>query len=203
MPDFFSLLSEYIEFFPLVAFLGLLLAGINLPVSEDLIIITGALVSHDEQSNIILILGSIYIGVIVSDFMVYWIGSKVRKGAAKTTFFIRVIPEKALDKMHYYLGRYGVFTFIICRFIPFGVRNTLFFSAGFFNLRFKLFVVYDIIAAMISVNTLFFLIYYFGEDIKRPIRIAGFILFVALFSAILSLIFRTIIKWRRKMNEGR
>jgi len=197
MPDIFALLSEYIEFFPIVALLGLTLAGFNLPVSEDLIIITGALLSHEEPSLLVYNLIAIYIGVIGTDFFVYWVGTRVRKGTAKNSFFTRVVPEKARTKMHYYLDKYGIFTFIVGRFIPFGVRNTLFFTAGFFNLRFRLFVVYDLVAAMISINTLFFLTYYFGEAAKRPLRIAGVILFVALVSGIVSLIAHFIVSWRR------
>ena len=199
MPDFHLLLYDYIDFYPLVALIGLLLAGINFPFSEDLIIITGALLSHDKASSLILNLGAIYIGVLVSDFFVYWVGTRARKGASKTSFFVRVIPEKVIEKMHYNLDKYGIFAFIVGRFIPFGVRNTMFFTSGFFNLDFKTFLFYDITAAMISVNTLFFLTYYFGETIRKPLRIVGIILFFALFSAIISLIVRLIVKWRRSI----
>jgi len=198
MPDIFHFLREYIEYFPLVALLGLLLAGLNLPVSEDLIIITGAIVSHDSTSNMLHILAVIYAGVIGTDFFVYWVGTRVRKGTSKNGFFARVVPQKALDKMHSYLDRHGIFTFIVCRFIPFGVRNTLFFTAGLFDLKLKVFLIYDIIAAMISINTLFFLTYYFGDGIRKPVKIAGIILFVALVSALVSLCIRMIVKWRRK-----
>jgi len=105
--------------------------------------------------------------------------------------------------MKYFLDKYGIFTFIVGRFIPFGVRNTMFFSAGFFQLKFKLFIVYDIVAAMISVNTLFFITYRFGEAAKKPFKIAGIILFVALVSGLISMIIRFIIKWRRRRGEER
>ena len=197
MLNIFAMLREYIEFFPFVAFFGLLLAGINLPVSEDLIIITGALLSHGKPSLLIYNLLAIYIGAILTDHFVYWVGTRVRSGAAKSSFFTRLVPEKALEKMHYYLDKYGIFTFIVCRFIPFGARNTLFFTAGFSGLRFRYFVLYDVVAAMISINTLFFLTYYFGDAARKPIKIAGVILFVALLSCIVSLIIRFIVMWRR------
>ena len=201
MPNFFALIREYIAYYPLVALIGLLLAGFNLPISEDLIIITGALLSHGRSANIIYNLLGIYIGAIVSDFFVYWVGTRVRKGASKTKFFSRMIPEKALEKMHYYLDKHGIFTFIACRFIPFGVRNTLFFTSGFFNLRFKVFALYDIIAAMISINTLFFVTYYFGDAAEKPIKIAGIVLFIIVVSGIISLIIRFIVMWRRMLRE--
>jgi len=201
MPDIFALLSEYIEFFPLVALLGLILAGLNFPVSEDLIIITGALLSNEEPSLLIYNLVAIYIGAIGTDFFVYWVGTRVQKGTSKNSFFTRVVPEKARTKMHYYMDKYGIFTFIVGRFIPFGVRNTMFFTAGFFKLRFRIFIVYDLVAAMISINTLFFLTYYFGEAARKPLRIAGVILFIALVSGIISLIVHLILSWRRNKSK--
>ena len=204
MPDFVAILNQYIDYFPLVAFLGLLLAGLNFPVSEDLIIITGAILCHKKPSLLPAVLGVIYFGVLITDFFVYWVGTKVRKGTGKIHFFSRMIPEKAMDKMHEKLNKYGIFTFIVCRFIPFGVRNTLFFTSGFFSLRLRSFIVFDLIAAMISVNTLFFLVYSFGEVVRRPIKIAGIILFIALVSAIISFLLHFFIAWRKKkaVKEG-
>ena len=198
MPDIFALLSNYTEYYPLVAFLGLLLAGCNLPVSEDLIIITGALLSHEDPSIMVPSLIAIYIGVVGTDFFVYWIGGRVRSGASKKNFFVKMVPQKALDKMHYYLDKYGIFTFIIGRFIPFGFRNTMFFSSGFFKLRLKVFAVYDLIAAAISINTLFFVTWHFGESAKKPIKIAGIILFAVVVSGLVTMIIRFVVLWRRK-----
>ena len=202
MPDFVAILNQYIDYYPLVALLGLLMAGLNLPVSEDLIIITGAILCHKKPSLMPLTLGAIYFGVLITDFFVYWVGTKVRKGTGKIKFFARMFPEKAAEKMHSKMQKYGIFTFIVCRFIPFGVRNTLFFTSGFFNLRLRSFVIFDFIAAMISVNTLFFLVYSFGEVVRRPIKIAGIILFIALVSCIISLIIRFfVIIYREKIAK--
>jgi len=201
MPDFYAFLSGYIEYFPLAALICLLLAGCNIPISEDLIIITGALLSQEKPSILVSNLIAIYIGVIASDFLMYWIGTRVRKGTAKSSFFSDLIPEKAIEKMHNKLDKYGIFTFIVCRFIPFGVRNTLFFTSGFSNLRLRVFAFYDIIAAMISVNTLFFLAYFLGDSVRRPIKIAGLVLFVLLVSGVIMLFVRIIVLWRRKKAE--
>jgi membrane protein DedA with SNARE-associated domain len=198
MHNIFVFLKEYLEYFPVFAVICLPLAGLNFPIPEDLIIITGALVSLEDPSNLPQNLIAIFFGVLVSDFIVYWIGTKARKGASKTTFFTRIMSKKALEKMHGHLDKYGIFTFIVGRFIPFGVRNTLFFSSGFFGLKLRDFIINDIVAALISVNTLFFLTYNFGEDIKKPIKIAGIILFIAFLSATVSVIIRLIYIWRRE-----
>ena len=202
MPYFYTFLSGYIHYFPFAALICLLLAGFNIPISEDLIIITGALLSQDSPSILIFNLIAIYIGVIASDFLTYWIGTKLRKGRSKSNFFSALIPEKAMEKMKNNLDKYGIFTFIVCRFIPFGVRNTLFLTSGFSNLRLRVFALYDIIAAMISINTLFFLAYFLGDSVRKPIKIAGIVLFVLLLSGVVMLIIRIVVLWKRKKAES-
>ena len=201
MPDIFALISEYVEFFPLIAFLGLVLSGMSLPVSEDLIIITGALLSHEEPGLLIYNLLAVYLGAAATDYFAYFVGSKVRSGAAKASFFTRVIPDKALEKIGHYMDKYGIFTFIVGRFIPFGFRNAMFFTAGFSRLRFRVFVIYEAIAVTISVNTLFFLAYHFGEVIKKPVKIAGIILLILAVTGIITLIVRLIVAWRKKKSS--
>jgi phosphatidylserine decarboxylase precursor-related protein len=194
MPDFFSLLYQYIDFFPLVALIALLLAGFSLPFSEDLIIIMGALLCHQDSALLVPTLAAIYIGVIASDFIAYKIGSMAGKGTIRNKLSASPFMEKKLNRMHGLMEKYGVFTFIVCRFIPFGVRNTLFMASGFFGLRLRIFALFDILAAMISVNTLFFLAYNLGDEVKQPVKVAGIILFILLILIAAALFIRFLIK---------
>jgi membrane protein DedA with SNARE-associated domain len=185
-------LSQYTEFFPIAAFSALLLAGLNFPISEDLIIITGALICREDPSLLVFTFAAIYAGVTISDYFPYFLGKYIHKGAKRGRLISLLFLPRHLDKMHHYLDKYGIFTFIVCRFIPFGARNTLFMSAGFFGLRLRRFALYDIIAASISVSTLFFLTYHFGESIKKPIRAVGVVLFLLLLSTVGFIVFRII-----------
>jgi membrane protein DedA with SNARE-associated domain len=197
MSGFFIFLRQYIEFFPLAALICLILAGLNIPISEDLIIITGALVSRINGRLLVPSLLAIYAGVIISDFLVYMIGTWVRKGTIKRKFVARILSLKLVERIRYCLDKYGIFTFIVCRFIPFGVRNTLFMTSGLFGLPLRLFALYDIIAVAISTNVLFFLVYHFGEDIKKPIKVIGIILFIFFVSGVLTLLVRFIYRWKK------
>jgi membrane protein DedA with SNARE-associated domain len=218
-----------------------LLAGFNFPISEDLIIITGALICQEEPSLLVPVFAAIFAGAVISDYFPYYLGKYIRKGtmkgintagqalqpaptapsaasrgvlnpsvphslghvrastvttslrsSIKSRFAIRLAASKKLDRMHHYLEKYGIFTFIVCRFVPFGVRNTLFLSSGFFGLRLRRFALYDIIAATISVSTVFFLTYSFGESIKKPLHAVGIVLFVLILSTVGFIIFRVI-----------
>jgi phosphatidylserine decarboxylase precursor-related protein len=194
MTGIFALLGQHIDFFPLVALIGLILAGFNLPISEDLVIITGALVCQEAPDLLFLTLPAIFVGVLISDFIVYFLGVLIGRGAVKVKFAEAVLSPKNLQRIDRYLGRHGLLTYIVCRFIPFGVRNVLFMASGFLGLKIRRFALYDIIAATISVNTLFFLTYYFGEGVKNPIKIAGIILFVLLLLTFLALTARFFLK---------
>jgi phosphatidylserine decarboxylase len=206
--DIFLSLSNYVEFYPLAALVGLLLAGLNIPISEDLVIITGALLNQEAvraavpgaRGMLLPSLLAIYAGVIISDFMSYSLGTFIRKGTFKASFAETLLTPKNLDRIHRHLNKHGFLTFIICRFIPFGARNTLFMTSGFLGLPLRRFALYDIIAALISTNTLFFLVYHFGDAVKSPIRVAGIALFLILLITILFLVTRfvmhnTITKW--------
>ncbi|MDR1429897.1 MAG: phosphatidylserine decarboxylase [Spirochaetaceae bacterium] len=190
----FASLVNYVRFFPAAALAGLLLAGLNVPISEDLVIITGALVSRGAPGLLVPSLLAIYAGVVISDFISFFIGTLIRKGVVKAKFATALLSPKKLDKVRRLLDKNGFLTFIVCRFIPLGVRNTLFMASGFLALPVRRFAVYDIIAAAISVNTLFFLVYCFGEDVENPFRIAGLLLFALLCIAALAFAIRFIVK---------
>ncbi|MDR0600526.1 MAG: phosphatidylserine decarboxylase [Treponema sp.] len=188
--DIFTFLGHYIQFYPLAALAGLLLAGFNIPVSEDLVIITGALVSRREAGLLVPSLLAIYAGVIISDFTAYYLGVLVRKGAVRLKFAAAPLSPQNLERVRRRLEKRGALTFILCRFIPLGVRNILFMASGFLGLPPRRFALYDITAALISTNTLFFLTYRFGAGVRDPFRAAGMVLFVLLGLALLVLLIR-------------
>jgi membrane protein DedA with SNARE-associated domain len=204
MPDVIVWLSQNIEYFPIAAFFCLLLAGLSFPISEDLIIITGALICQEKPSLLIPAFAAIYVGAAISDYFPYFLGKYIRKGTIKFRFAVRLASSRKMDRMHHYLDKYGIFTFIVCRFIPFGVRNSLFLSSGFFGLRLRRFALYDIIAATISISTLFFLTYYFGESIGKPLHAVRIVLFALIISTVCFIIFQIIrsIVYRRKESRS-
>jgi membrane protein DedA with SNARE-associated domain len=184
MLEIFAKICQYVEYYPFAAFIALLLAGLNVPISEDLIIITGALICQGNPSMLVPIFGAIFAGVIISDYFPYLLGKYIRKGTIKAKFLTRLFSPKKIVKIHRYLAKYGIFTFIAGRFIPFGVRNTMFMTAGLFGLRPRRFALYDTIAATISVSVLFFLAYHFGETVEKPFQAVGIALFILLLSFI-------------------
>jgi membrane protein DedA with SNARE-associated domain len=190
----FNAFGKYISYYPLFAFLALMLAGLNLPFSEDLIIVTGALLCQENEQLLIPCFVSIISGVLISDFISYFIGYSVKRGAIDTTVMQSVLRHRYTARLQQNLIKHGIWTFIICRFIPFGVRNALFMSSGFLGLKIKRFALYDIIAALINVNTLFWLVFLLGEGADKPLHLAGAAMFFLLAGIIVTLVARLIVK---------
>jgi membrane protein DedA with SNARE-associated domain len=200
MFDIIARFSQYVEYYPLVAFIALLLAGLSVPFSEDLIIITGALICQEKPSMLVPVFVATYSGVVISDYFPYIFGTYIRKGTIKANFLSHLFSPRIIARIHHYLEKYGIFTFIVGRFVPFGIRNTMFLTSGLFGLRLRSFALYDTTAATISVSTLFFLAYHFGDAVEKPFQAVGIVLFV-LFLSMITFVVINIVKKIRKRRE--
>lgn len=146
-------------------FLGLLLlAGVNVPISEDLLLLTaGALVSRCIPDNYLQLYLWMFFGCWISGFEAYWLGRLFGPKLYELPGFRHIVNPKRIEKLHYYYEKFGIWTFIVGRFIPGGVRNALFITAGMGKMPFPLFMLRDFVAAAISTNVIFYLGYAFGE----------------------------------------
>ena len=143
---------------------------------------------------------ALYLGIFISDIMVYWWGYFLSKGMFQFKKIRKKLTENKIRLVAKTLDDYGFRTFIVCRFIPFGVRNTLWMSSGFVGLPFKKFLLYDSIAALVSCSTLYHLVRFIGEGASVVYKIIGIVLFVALIIFFVFMI-RHVIKKETKFFE--
>lgn len=176
-------ISSYISYWPVAAFCVLILAGFNLPVSEDAVIILSATMVHQNKKLLIPTYLALYSGIFISDIIAFCIGRLLSKGFLQFKFLKKKLTPENMEWVSSHLENHGFKTFITCRFIPFGVRNMLFMGSGFVGLPFSKFVLFDCIAALISSSTLFILVYFIGNAAKEVLYAIGIILFVAVIIA--------------------
>ena len=194
-------LGQYISYFPLVVFIALLLAGLNIPISEDILIITSAILAQSNKELLIPLYIALYAGIVISDHMVYWEGRLINKGVLKIKFIATVLDESKLSSVRNHLNKYGILTYIVCRFIPFGVRNTLFMASGILNMRYRDFILYDTVAATLSSFTMYTLFYHLGAAVEKPVKVVGTILFIVLLFVLSVITSRLFMLWRKKRRE--
>ncbi len=147
-----------------IIFVSLLLAGFHLPISEDLMILTaGVLASAIVPEHLYLLWATLFVGAYISDWIAYWTGRLLGPKLLQLRWFKKFITQERLNRMHSFYEKWGIATFIVGRFVPFGVRNCLFISAGMGKISFPKFLFMDGIASFISTSLGFWLSYSFGH----------------------------------------
>lgn len=148
-----------------IVFSLLMLAGFNVPISEDLMIIISAMIASTilPENTYLLFLG-VFLGAYISDWTAYWIGRKFGRKLFDIRFFAKALSKEKLEKTQSFYKKYGALTLLVGRFIPFGVRNGLFMTAGLGKMNFKKFLLVDGIACLISNSVLFYLTFQLGKN---------------------------------------
>lgn len=160
-------LCDYVHLAPWLILGLLLLGGLNLPVSEDLVIIlSGAMASVCIPEHTYSLYAWVFFCACLASWETYWIGRIYGPKLYNVRWFNRILPEHRIDKLHYYLERYGILVFIIIRFFPGGVRNALFLSSGLGKMPFWKYLLRDGVAALLSTSLLFYIGHYFGRNYR-------------------------------------
>lgn len=156
MEQLSELLFAHAAYAHWIAFGALMLAGLNIPISEDLVIILSATIAATilPENTTKLFLG-VFLGCYLSDWVCYWIGRKLGQTLRHWRWFAKTVSQKRLDQTQEYYEKYGFWTLLIGRFIPFGVRNCLFLTAGVGKMHFGKFLLSDGIACLASNTALF------------------------------------------------
>jgi len=152
-------------------FLLLLLGGLSFPISEDLILLTsGAIASTCIPDKTLFLFLWIYFGCWMSAWIAYSVGRFFGPKLYDIRWFRHIITPAHVEFLHSYYEKFGIFTFIVGRFIPGGVRNALFMTSGLGKMPFLTFILRDGFACLISSSVLFSLGYYFGTNYQLVIH---------------------------------
>lgn len=148
-----------------IIFSLLLLAGINIPISEDLLLIVSGLIAYTlPVEGALHLYFWVFLGCYLSAWEAYWLGRLLGTKLVGHRWFSRWLSWENVGRLQQFYARHGLWTFLIGRFIPFGVRNCLFFSSGLGHMPFGKFILRDGIACLIASGTVFSLAYAFGKN---------------------------------------
>ena len=171
MESLFSSLCEYAHAAHWIIFLLLMLAGLNVPISEDILLVTGgAIASSCIPDQTLYLYTWIYLGCWISAWEVYWLGRLLGPKLYRMAWFARIAAPRRVERLHGYYEKFGTLTFVVGRFIPGGVRNALFMSCGLCKMHFLKFILRDGFACLISSATLFYVGFIFGQHHQQIIR---------------------------------
>ena len=177
MEEVIQIIQANIQFAHFIIFGTLLLAGLNIPVSEDAMIFISAILANKYPEYLIHLFIGVYLGAYFSDLICYTLGRVVGPKLFKIRFFANMVTQERITKISAYYKKYGVITLILGRFIPFGFRNALFLTAGLGKMNFIKFALSDLLACTISTISFFSLYYYYGESVIAYIKQGNIVLF--------------------------
>ena len=183
MEELIQLIQANIQYAHFIIFGALLLAGFNIPVSEDAMLFISALLASQNPDYLVQLFLGVYLGAYFSDLICYSLGRKFGPKLFDIAFFANMVSVERVAKISTYYEKYGIITLLLGRFIPFGVRNALFLTAGLAKMDFIKFALSDLLACTISVVCFFSLYYHFGDSIIDTIKQGNIILFSLVFIA--------------------
>lgn len=165
MESIIVFISENVHLAHYMIFFLLLLAGLNVPLSEDLLVLAGGyLAGRYAPESVLVWYGLIFAGCWLSAWECYWMGRLLGPKLYQMSWFKSWITPQRIEKIHGYYEKYGIYTFIVGRFIPGGVRNALFLSSGLGKMPFRTFIFRDGIGCFLSCSTLFVIGFSFAES---------------------------------------
>jgi membrane protein DedA with SNARE-associated domain len=163
MVDFLSSFSAQL-IYALLFFL-LLLCGIGFPIAEELVLLAGGVLVASKILNPFLMLLSTFLGAIVGDMLLFWLGRGLAARLATSVYFTRWLSPRRVAKGAAFFLRHGSTTVFLARFIP-GLRAPTFFLAGTMQMPFWRFTVMDILAGLIFVPIVCGLGYLFADQFE-------------------------------------
>lgn len=196
-----NLISQHAHVAHWYIFIGIVLAGANMPISIDMMVISAALLaSQIIPENRLELYLSVLVGCLCSAWLSYWIGRLVGPKIANWPFFAKILKPEKLEKIKTFYGKYGLLTLIIGRFIPFGVRNCIFMTAGMSQTSFKAFALRDAIACPLWTTIAFYVFFTLGnnlETLSQHLKIINISLFAAFSVTVIGVI------WYKKRNHAK
>lgn len=194
--DLLALLTPYGTFSYVVMFGILLACGFGLPMPEDIILISGGILSSRGITDVYVVNVICLAGVLIGDGTIFLLGRFFGQSIKSHRFFRRIVSEKNDARVAGIIQKYGDKVIFMARFMP-GLRTPTFLTCGTYRVKPWKFFLLDGCAALISVPVWIHVGFLFGqnlEELEKMVKKMQTGLYVTLFSAIVLFILFKVIK---------
>jgi len=148
----------------------IVLCGFGIPIPEDLVLlVAGALAAVEDRSwaGVSLVM---YLAVMGGDSLMFGLGRWIGGRLLATRLGQRLFTPAKRASIQRFFDRHGAKGLFIARFLP-GLRSLIFFSAGSLRVRYLTFLMWDGLAALLSVPVFVWLGHFlwdrYGTDIAQ------------------------------------
>jgi membrane protein DedA with SNARE-associated domain len=168
-----GLISAYIEHFTYLGlFVVLMLCGLGLPIPEDVALLAGGYLVHRGVTRYPITLAVALFGVVAGDNSLFFLGRRFGSGVVRYFGVARPGRQHQIERIQGFMQRHGHRAIFYARFLA-GLRALIYLSAGSFGLRPGVFLLYDLLGALISVPIVVTLGYVFGKQLEMIVKYIG------------------------------
>ena len=168
-----GLISAYIEHFTYLGlFVVLLLCGLGMPIPEDVALLAGGYLVHRGITRYPITLVVSLVGVVAGDNSLFFLGRRFGTGWVRYFGIGRPGRQVQIERIQKFMQRHGHRAIFYARFLA-GLRALIYLSAGSFGVRPAIFLVYDLLGAIISVPIVVTLGYIFGKQLEMIVKYLG------------------------------
>lgn len=176
-------LPFFVKYRYLAVFLALTMAGLGVPIPEELTVVVSGYLTALGHLHLGLALLTCYAGVLAGDVVTYCIGRFGARQFLRTRYGRLIISRKRLVKVQSYYRSYGPYYLLGARQIP-GVRFPSFFMAGMLKMSLLKFLLFDGLAGLVSMPAVFTIAYYFGPQLEAALILVSRIRNVTFFTGL-------------------
>lgn len=146
-------------------FFALLLAGLGVPIPEDLILISGGMLAHEGLTTLTWAVPVLYFGAVLGDISIYIIGRRFGHLILQHPGVMRWVTQERQKHLAQYFACYGNRTVFLARYLA-CFRALTYLTAGAMKLPILPFIFWDALGALISVPLMIGLGYVFADHMK-------------------------------------
>ncbi len=159
-------ITSLIQPFPYMGiFLLLILGTFGLPFPEDTTLILGGFLMVRNVIQFFPALSVIYPTLLMTDFLLYWIGKRYGRRVVEHKIFHRILSLNRLLKLEGKFGKWGIWVVFFGRHLL-GVRAQIFLTAGVMKMPARKFLLADAFSALITMAIMIGIGYFGGSQIQ-------------------------------------
>jgi membrane protein DedA with SNARE-associated domain len=173
MPDWFLEPPDWLSggsYLGIILFLAL--TGVGLPIPEEVPIVAAGIASKAGSLQWPWALLSCLVGAVLGDSIMYAIGrffgAKVLREHPWWSGFLTPERERTIEQL---IQKHGIKAFFVARFLV-GLRSPFYLTAGILRVKYRWFLLMDLVCASVVIGLFFGLGYLFGDRVTSLIQSA-------------------------------
>jgi len=197
--------SPWIEHFPYLGLLGLLILGtLGFPFPEDFILLLSGFLAAQNYIRPLQAFCVVYSGLLMTDFLLYSVGRKYGRKLVEHKRFQKILTENRLARLEKKFRKWGALVVFFGRHLL-GLRAQIFLVAGLMGMSRKKFIMADGTSALFTITLWGGLGYIGGNQVQAikeeiiNIRQIGMVILLVVAGSIL--LFRYIKKKRNSLGR--